>query len=169
MKAHASPPQTDYPRKLYYKIREVARIAGVRPHVLRYWESEFTELKPEKDGSDQRRYRQRDIDVVLAIRQLLYEDGFTIKGARGRLRSEVRVRREGTEPAAAGKANGRADGTGNGKAAGVRENGASARPIGFRLASDAGRVPAGGAAIERDLTLLRGEVSDLLDLVRKDA
>lgn len=163
MKAQASPPASDYPKKLYYKIREVAAIAGVRPHVLRYWESEFAELKPEKDGSDQRRYRQRDIDVVLAIRQLLYEDGFTIKGARGRLRAEVRLRRgEAAEPSA-----------------GEKEH-AAPRAIGFRpgpgprngVGGPTGNGNGNGkskseAAIGRDLTLLRGEVNELLDLVRK--
>jgi len=65
-------------------------MTGLKPSVLRYWETEFRELRPEKDAADQRRYRPTDIEVVLAIRKLLYEDRFTIKGARGRLREELR-------------------------------------------------------------------------------
>ena len=78
------------PRKLFYRINEVAKITGLKAHVLRYWESEFTELSPEKDASDQRRYRRKDIEVIRAIQKLLYEDRFTIKGARKRLRQEMR-------------------------------------------------------------------------------
>lgn len=78
------------PTKLFYRINEVSRMTGLKPYVLRYWESEFPELAPEKDASDQRRYRARDIETILAIRKLLYEDRFTIKGARRRLKDEMR-------------------------------------------------------------------------------
>ena len=78
------------PSKLFHRINEVAQLAGVKPYVLRYWESEFPELAPEKDASDHRRYRSKDIDTVFAIRKLLYEDRFTIKGARQRLKAELR-------------------------------------------------------------------------------
>lgn len=90
MNPHATMPTQGYPRKLFYRIGEVADIVGVKAYVLRYWETEFPELNPEKDGSDQRRYRPRDVHTALAIRKLLYEDRFTIKGARGRLRDEIR-------------------------------------------------------------------------------
>lgn len=86
----ASPDRT-VPRKLFYRINEVAKLTGLKPYVLRYWESEFPELSPEKDASDQRRYRARDIDTILAIRKLLYEDRFTIKGARQRLKNELKL------------------------------------------------------------------------------
>lgn len=88
--------------KLFYRIQEVSRMTGLKPYVLRYWETEFPELSPAKDHSDQRRYRQSDIDVVLAIRKLLYQDRFTIEGARKRLRDEVRAQRhvEPPKPAA---------------------------------------------------------------------
>ena len=85
--------------KLFYRIQEAAQMTGLRPSVLRYWETEFRELHPEKDAADQRRYRQEDIEVVQAIRKLLYEDRFTIKGARSRLREELRRRRQEREPA----------------------------------------------------------------------
>ena len=80
--------------KLFYRIQEVSRMTGLKPYVLRYWETEFPELSPAKDQSDQRRYRQGDIDVVLAIRKLLYEERYTIEGARRRLKNELRQRRE---------------------------------------------------------------------------
>jgi DNA-binding transcriptional MerR regulator len=70
------------PRKLYYSISEVAALTGIKAHVLRYWESEFPTLRPSKARSGSRRYRQSDIDEVLAIKDLLYEQGFKIAGAR---------------------------------------------------------------------------------------
>jgi DNA-binding transcriptional MerR regulator len=73
------------PKKLYYKIREVCEIVGVEAHVLRYWETEFSALSPPKSKSGQRTYRAKDIELLLQIRKLLYEDGFTIAGARKRL------------------------------------------------------------------------------------
>jgi DNA-binding transcriptional MerR regulator len=75
------------PKKLYYKIREVCEIVGVEAHVLRFWESEFPALSPPKSKTGQRTYRPKDIDLLLRIRKLLYEEGFTIMGARKRLES----------------------------------------------------------------------------------
>jgi len=75
------------PNKLYYKIREVCRIVGVEAHVLRFWESEFPSLSPPKSKSGQRTYRPKDIELLLRIKHLLYEEGFTIAGARKRLGS----------------------------------------------------------------------------------
>lgn len=74
------------PNKLYYKIGEVCEIVGVEAYVLRYWETEFPALSPPKNKGGQRTYRPKDIELLLAIRKLLYEDGFTIAGARKRLR-----------------------------------------------------------------------------------
>ena len=73
------------PKKLYYKIGEVCEIVGVEPHVLRYWESEFSRLSPPKNKAGQRTYRPKDIELLLLIRKLLYEDGYTIAGARKQL------------------------------------------------------------------------------------
>ncbi len=73
------------PKKLYYKIREVCEIVGVEAHVLRFWETEFPALSPPKSKSGQRTYRPKDIELLLRIRKLLYEDGFTIAGARRQL------------------------------------------------------------------------------------
>jgi DNA-binding transcriptional MerR regulator len=77
------------PDKLYYKIGEVSKITGVKPHVLRYWESEFREIKPYKSRSLQRLYRRRDIELILRIKKLLYEDMFTISGAKRKIRGSA--------------------------------------------------------------------------------
>lgn len=72
--------------KLYFKIGEVAEIVGVAPHVLRYWETEFSALRPRKSRTQQRVYRRRDVATLLRIKHLLYVDRFTIAGARKQLR-----------------------------------------------------------------------------------
>ncbi len=72
--------------KLYYRIGEVATITGVKPHVLRYWETEFRGMVPPKSRSKQRLYRRKDIEMVLAIKRLLYDERYTIAGARQQLR-----------------------------------------------------------------------------------
>ncbi len=74
--------------KLYYSIREVSRLAGVEPHVLRFWEKEFSMLRPKRARSGNRSYRERDVKVVLAIHDLLYNQKYTIKGAVERLKSD---------------------------------------------------------------------------------
>lgn len=76
--------------KIYYRIGEVARITGVKPHVLRYWESEFKEIKPIKSRSLQRLYRKKDVQLIFHIKRLLYEEGYTIAGARARIREVTR-------------------------------------------------------------------------------
>jgi len=76
------------PRKIYYSITEVAEMAQVKPHVLRYWETEFASLRPRKNRAGNRTYQEKDVRLVLLIRKLLYEDGFTIKGARRRLQEK---------------------------------------------------------------------------------
>ncbi len=72
--------------KRYYRIGEVARLTDVKPYVLRYWESEFRWMAPQKSRSKQRLYRKRDIEMILLIKKLLYEQRFTIAGARKKLR-----------------------------------------------------------------------------------
>ena len=73
------------PNKLYFPIREVAELTGVEAYVLRFWEKEFPMLSPVKESSGHRRYRRKDIEMVLEIKRLLYDQGFTIPGARARL------------------------------------------------------------------------------------
>ena len=77
--------------RLYYRIGEVSRITGLKPHVLRYWESEFKVIKPLKGGSLQRLYRRKDLDLILKIKKLLYEEGFTIAGAKKKIRDLERM------------------------------------------------------------------------------
>jgi DNA-binding transcriptional MerR regulator len=76
------------PDKLYFRIGEVATLCHLPAYVLRFWESEFPQLKPVKSGTGQRMYRKRDVESVLRIKQLLYEQGFTIAGARQQMRAE---------------------------------------------------------------------------------
>jgi DNA-binding transcriptional MerR regulator len=78
------------PEKLFFKIGEVCDLAGVQAHVLRYWESEFPMLAPQKNRAGQRVYRKRDVEIALRIKELLYEDQYTIAGAKKRLTHELR-------------------------------------------------------------------------------
>jgi DNA-binding transcriptional MerR regulator len=88
--------QASLPNKLYFRIGEVAKIVGVKPYVLRYWETEFTILRPGKTPSRHRLYRRRDVETLLEIKKLLYEEGFTIAGAKKKLKDNEL--REETEP-----------------------------------------------------------------------
>lgn len=76
------------PEKLYFRIGEVARLCRLPAYVLRFWETEFPQLKPVKSSTGQRMYRRRDVESVVRIKQLLYEEGYTIAGARQHLRDE---------------------------------------------------------------------------------
>jgi DNA-binding transcriptional MerR regulator len=78
------------PEKLFFKIGEVCEITGIQAHVLRYWESEFPMLAPQKNRAGQRTYRKRDVEMVLRIKELLYEEQYTIAGAKKRLQNEIR-------------------------------------------------------------------------------
>ena len=73
------------PEKLFYRINEVSSLTQIKPYVLRYWETEFPPLAPNKSGGGQRLYTQREIDIILRIKQLLYAEGFTIAGAKKKL------------------------------------------------------------------------------------
>ena len=77
------------PEKLYFRIGEVARLCRLPAYVLRFWETEFPQLKPVKSSTGQRMYRRKDVEAVLRIKKLLYEEGFTIAGARQQLRMEA--------------------------------------------------------------------------------
>jgi DNA-binding transcriptional MerR regulator len=79
------------PDKLYFRIGEVAELCQLPTYVLRFWETEFPQLRPTKSSTGQRMYRRRDVDSVLHIRKLLYEQGFTIAGARQHLRDQARA------------------------------------------------------------------------------
>ena len=81
--------ESELPDKLFFKIGEVATIIGVRPHVLRYWESEFAALRPMKTRGSHRVYRRRDVELAMLVRRLLQDEGFTIAGAKKRLEAEM--------------------------------------------------------------------------------
>jgi len=78
-----------------FKIGDVCKQADVQPYVLRYWETEFPPLAPDKSGGGQRTYTQRDIEVIMRIKELLYTEGFTIAGAKKKLEAELRDEAEG--------------------------------------------------------------------------
>jgi DNA-binding transcriptional MerR regulator len=80
----------EIPEKLYFRIGEVARLCRLPAYVLRFWETEFPQLKPVKSSTGQRMYRRKDVESVLRIKKLLYDEGFTIAGARQQLRGEMK-------------------------------------------------------------------------------
>ena len=87
------------PQKLFFKIGEVCELAGVQAHVLRYWETEFPMLAPQKNRAGQRTYRRRDVEMALRIKELLYDEQYTIAGAKKKLATELRGGgRENSEP-----------------------------------------------------------------------
>ncbi len=88
------------PDKHFFKIGEVAELAGVEPYVIRYWESEFRSLRPQKSRSNQRLFRRKDVERILEIRRLLYEEGYKIEGARRQLEGQgAEAAPDGDEPA----------------------------------------------------------------------
>src|SRR5580700_6496486 len=86
---------TEIPDKLYFRIGDVARLAGIKPYVLRFWETEFPALGPRKSGTGHRLYRRKDVEIVLEIKRLLYEQRFTIEGARKFLEARPKVEAAG--------------------------------------------------------------------------
>ena len=124
------------PAKRYFTIGEVSELCGVKPHVLRYWEQEFTQLKPVKRRGNRRYYQHHEVLLIRRIRELLYEQGFTISGARNRLDEQAREKHRSREE--------------NGVA-----NGASPATAGVALAL-------GGAV---DYARLRSELEDVLELL----
>lgn len=79
----------EIPDKLYFRIGDVSRLVGVKPFVLRFWESEFPQLAPKKSGTGHRLYRRKDVEAVLEIKRLLYDERFTIEGARNYLQAKA--------------------------------------------------------------------------------
>lgn len=89
----------EIPDKMFFKIGEVAKITGVKPYILRYWESEFPHLRPSKGRSQHRLYRRKDVEDILRIKSLLYDEKFTIAGAKRMLRTEIGDTEAPAEPA----------------------------------------------------------------------
>jgi DNA-binding transcriptional MerR regulator len=92
-------PAPKIPNKLFFRIGEVCELTDTQPYVLRYWESEFPSLAPAKNNSGQRIYRRRDIETIFRIKTLLYEEGFTIAGAKKKLELEMKEPGSGKTPA----------------------------------------------------------------------
>jgi DNA-binding transcriptional MerR regulator len=93
----------EIPDKLYFRIGDVSRLVGVRPYVLRYWESEFPALSPRKSGAGQRLYRRKEVELLLEIKQLLYDKRYTIEGARQYLEAHAKNGRRERPPAPSGQ------------------------------------------------------------------
>jgi DNA-binding transcriptional MerR regulator len=146
------------PEKLFFKIGEVCELAGVQAHVLRYWESEFPMLAPQKNRAGQRVYRKRDVEMALRIKELLYEDQYTIAGAKKRLANDLR----GGPRAKSGSAD-----TGEGYASSSsHENHSSSR----RGVSESHAPDGKTVAPDRDaLRRLASELRELLSMLDKEA
>lgn len=127
-----STPASAIPDKLYFRIGEAARLCGVEAYVLRFWETEFTQLRPNKGGTGQRLYRRSDVELALRIKQLLHHEGYTIAGARQHLAQQGRESRSKTAQSPLPIT--------TGQAKGARQS----------------------AAIEARLAKLRSEIKDLL-------
>jgi len=152
---------TAIPEKLFFKIGEVCELAGVQAHVLRYWETEFPMLAPQKNRAGQRTYRRRDVEMALRIKQLLYDEQYTIAGAKKKLATEIREgpRRE-SAPIERGKPPAR-----------------SLKPppsLAARFASSAGATPAPAASSPRPtddqkaaLREIAKELREILDLLNE--
>jgi DNA-binding transcriptional MerR regulator len=138
------------PEKLFFKIGEVCELAGVQAHVLRYWESEFTMLAPQKNRAGQRVYRKRDVEIALRIKELLYEDQYTIAGAKKRLANDLRA---GGKLKIVSSEDGGEDSEMNGSAEG--------------MLSAANRSPAGGRTAEdrKSLSKVTKELREILALL----
>ena len=89
---------SQFPKKHFYKIGEVCSLTDTQPYVLRFWESEFPQLAPNKSRTGQRIYRPRDVELILEIKKLLYDEGFTIAGARKKLGMDSEMARQEPEP-----------------------------------------------------------------------
>src|ERR1700743_2987381 len=93
-----APQKPEIPDKLYFRIGEVARLCSVAPYVLPFWETEFTPLNANKSGAGQRLYPRRDVEMALRVKRLLYDEGYTIAGARQAIQAETRSKRGAGQP-----------------------------------------------------------------------
>jgi DNA-binding transcriptional MerR regulator len=151
--AIAETPATEIPDKLYFRIGEVARLVGIKPYVLRFWETEFPSLGPRKSGTGHRLYRRKDVEQALEIKRLLYEKRYTIEGARKFL--DARVKSE-APPAPGGKGKGRA------RAGGVKGT-AGAVAAAAAQPGQAGLFDAPSPAV---LDMLRKELTAIVDMLK---
>ncbi len=139
------------PEKLFFRIGEVCDLIKVQPHVLRYWETEFPMLAPQKNRAGQRVYRRKDVEMVLRIRHLLYEEKFTIAGAKKRLLDEMR---------------------GGSARARLAEEAASEEktdPQSVSAPAASARDQSGSTQTRRVLRLIKSDLEDLLTRLNTDA
>lgn len=148
-------PAVIIPEKLFFKIGEVCELAGVQAHVLRYWESEFPMLAPQKNRAGQRVYRKRDVEIALRVKELLYEEQYTIAGAKKRLANDLRA---GGKFKVSSEENGEDsghEGLGVSKQAGSAAS-SSASNSGFKTAEDRKALRQVAAELRDLLALLEG-------------
>ena len=154
-----SRPAVAIPEKLFFKIGEVCELAGVQAHVLRYWESEFPMLAPQKNRAGQRVYRKRDVEMALRIKELLYEDQYTIAGAKKRLANDLRgggkFKVVGSEEEAGGTTSPQLD---------LSENESFTPPAGFTRSAVVQRT----AEERQGLKQLAAELRELLSLLEQE-
>ena len=129
------------PAKRYFTIGEVSELCGVKPHVLRYWEQEFTQLKPVKRRGNRRYYQHHEVLLIRRIRELLYEEGFTISGARNRLDDVYSQGREAARAEAAERAQNAVKGSNGRSKIDVAEIKRELREVIDTLAGEPGAVP----------------------------
>lgn len=149
------------PEKLFFKIGEVCELAGVQAHVLRYWESEFPMLAPQKNRAGQRVYRKRDVEMALRIKELLYEDQYTIAGAKKRLANDLRGGKIRSGEKEAGEGYG-SQSLANEKAMAQRLSKVATSRLG---ASDGTRTAEDRGALRR----LAAELKELLAMLEKES
>ncbi|HEX6718577.1 MAG TPA: MerR family transcriptional regulator [Pyrinomonadaceae bacterium] len=149
-----SRPAVSIPEKLFFKIGEVCELAGVQAHVLRYWESEFPMLAPQKNRAGQRVYRKRDVEMALRIKELLYEDQYTIAGAKKRLANELR---SGGKLKVVGQEDGQGESTPVESNGSERTSSAYTRSVGPRTAEE-----------RQGLKQLASELRELLSLLEQE-
>ncbi len=145
------------PAKRYFTIGEVSELCGVKPYVLRYWEQEFTQLKPMKRRGNRRYYQHHEVLLIRRIRELLYEQGFTISGARNRLTDTAAARHDAQQRLPADPAEAQRPQT-RGDAGDVRDgdgNGATGEPNGEEFES-IGTVTLSSAQVRQELLSIRG-------------
>lgn len=160
MATHATAPALapgtpEIPNKLYFRIGDVSRIAGVKPYVLRYWETEFPAIGPKKSGSNHRLYRRKDVELILDIKRLLYQERYTIEGARKHLdaihKAESMARTAGLK---------------SGKSSKFENAVAAVAPESIQAASQ-GASQAASQGRDR-IGEIRAELRSLLDLLSRD-
>lgn len=147
---------TVIPNKLYFRIGEVSEIVDVKPYVLRYWESEFPDIKPSKSKSGQRLYKRRDVEMLVRIKELLYEERFTINGARKRLKD-------------GGRGEAREEAAREAEAASPRQLDVFEKAPPLPRKEDATHVQANPAGRDSSKTLIkiRRDLESILDVVRE--